>query len=153
MRRLFLTALILLLGTSTRVFPSGDKLPVTTVLIPPNLKIEAELAMDDETRMRGLMFRESMPDNAGMLFIFPYVDRHSFWMKNTLIPLDLIWLNERKEVVYYVTAPPCRKDPCDSYIPMQNAKYVLELNGGFMKKHNIPLGTRMEFSLPPGADE
>lgn len=126
----------------------GTKVPITTILIPPDIKIEAELAQDDETRMRGLMFRESMPENAGMLFVFPYTDRHSFWMKNTLIPLDLIWLNERKEIVYVVTAPPCKGDPCDSYVPMQKARYVLELNGGFLKKHNIPLGTRLEFTLP-----
>lgn len=140
--------LLLVLVTAPAAFSVGDNLPITTILIPPNFKIEAELAMDDATRMKGLMFRESMPENAGMLFTFPYSDRHSFWMKNTLIALDLIWLNERKEIVYFVTAPPCTKDPCDSYVPMQKARYVLELNGGFLKKHNIPLGTRLEFTLP-----
>jgi len=129
----------------------GDKLPTTTVIIAPNLKIEAELAIDDRTRARGLMFRESMPQDAGMLFVFPYVDRHSFWMKNTLIPLDLIWLNERKEIVYVTTAQPCGKDPCDSYVPMQKAKYVLEVNGGYVKRNNVQLGTRLEFTLPPEA--
>lgn len=152
MSRLFAIAFLASAVLAPHNFAAGGTLPTTTVLIPPNIKIEAELAIDDETRMRGLMFRESMPENAGMLFAFPYLDRHSFWMKNTLIPLDLIWLNERKEIVYSVTAPPCKKDPCDSYIPMQKAMYVLELNGGFLKKHNIPLGARLDFTLPEEAE-
>ncbi len=127
----------------------GEKsLPTTTVIVPPDIKIEAEIAYTDETRQRGLMFRESLPSDSGMLFIFPYVDQHSFWMKNTLIPLDLIWLNERKEVVYFATAVPCTSDPCDSYAPMQKSKYVLEVNGGFAKKHNLKVGARLEFTIP-----
>ncbi len=125
------------------------QLPTTTVFIPPKTKIEAELAYTDETRATGLMNRESMPQDAGMLFLFSDMDFQTYWMKNTLIPLDLIWLNERKEVVYLVSAPPCQADPCVSYSPQQKAKYVLEVNAGFAKKHNITLGTRIEFSLPP----
>ena len=125
------------------------QLPTTTVLIPPKTRIEAELAYTDETRATGLMNRQSMPEDAGMLFLFSEMDFQTFWMKNTLIPLDLIWLNERKEVVYFVTAPPCETDPCVSYSPLQKAKYVLEVNAGFAKKHNITMGTRLEFSLPP----
>ena len=129
---------------------TGEKaLPTTTVTLSPDLKIEAELAYTDETRSRGLMFRESLPSDSGMLFIFPFVDQHGFWMKNTLIPLDIIWINERKEIVYITTAEPCKADPCNSYVPMQKSKYVLELNGGFAKKHNLKVGTRLEFTIPP----
>jgi uncharacterized membrane protein (UPF0127 family) len=128
---------------------SGEEpLPTTTVTVAPDLKIEAELAYTDETRMRGLMFRESLPADSGMLFIFPYVDIHSFWMKNTLIPLDILWINERKEIVYFTTADPCKADPCNSYAPMQKAKYVLEVNSGFAKKHNLKVGNRVEFTIP-----
>jgi uncharacterized protein len=130
------------------VMGDEDKLPTTTIIINPDLKIEAELAYNDETRMKGLMFRDSLPADAGMLFIFPYMDRHSFWMKNTLIALDLIWLNERKEIVYVTTAQPCTEDPCASYGPMQKAKYVLEVNEGFAKRHSLKIGTRLEFTIP-----
>jgi uncharacterized protein len=143
---LFVTILAFSFVSTSR---GSDKLPKTTVFLSPKLQVEAEIASTDETRSKGLMFRDSMPDDAGMLFVFPEMDRQTFWMKNTLIPLDLIWLNERKEIVYFVTAPPCEEDPCVTYEPMQKTKYVLELNGGFLKKHNIPLGTRLEFSLPP----
>ena len=103
--------------------------------------------------MRGLMYRTSLADDAGMLFIFPTLDQQGFWMKNTLIPLDIIWLNDRKEIVYFVTAPPCKADPCKSYEPIQKAKYVLEVNGGFMKKHELKLGHQLEFQLPPGIEK
>jgi len=130
----------------------ASNLPTTTVIINPHLKIQAELAYTDESRMRGLMFRTSLPDDAGMLFIFPALDQQGFWMKNTLIPLDIIWLNDRKEIVYFVTAPPCKADPCKSYEPLQKAKYVLEVNGGFMKKHELKMGQQLEFQLPPEAE-
>jgi len=124
------------------------KLPTTTVLIAKDVKVEAELAYTDETRAQGLMFRKSMPEDAGMLFLFPDLSQQGFWMKNTLISLDILWLNERKEVVYFVTAPPCRKDPCATYAPLQKAMYVLELNAGMVKRHNIKIGSRFEFAVP-----
>ncbi len=128
------------------------RLPTTTVVIS-GINIEAELAYTDETRSRGLMYRESLAPDAGMLFVFPVAEPQSFWMKNTKIPLDLIWLNERKEIVYFVTAEPCKKDPCESYGPMQKAKYVLEVNAGFAKKHGLKLGMQMEFTLPTEAEK
>jgi uncharacterized membrane protein (UPF0127 family) len=124
------------------------KLPTTTVIASPGVKVEAELAYTDETRSRGLMFVESLPQDAGMLFVFPNLEPQGFWMKNTLIPLDMIWMNERKEIVYFLTAEPCKSDPCESYEPMQKAKYVLEVNAGFVKKHHLQIGNRMEFTLP-----
>jgi uncharacterized membrane protein (UPF0127 family) len=142
-------ALILVLNLPKSFAADAGKLPTTTILISPENRIEAELAYTDETRMKGLMNRRYLPPDAGMLFIFRDLELHSFWMKNTLIPLDLIWLNEKKEVVYFVTAQPCEEDPCGSYQPMQKAKYVLEVNGGFVKKHNMKLGDRLEFIIPP----
>ena len=129
---------------------SADNLPTTTVLIPPNVKITAEIAATDESRERGLMFRKSLDENAGMLFVFPTLDYQNFWMKNTLIPLDMIWLNERKEIVYFVTADPCKKDPCGTYQPMQKALYVLEVTAGFVRRHKLMLGQQILFDLPPG---
>ena len=123
-------------------------LHTTTVVFSPLLKVEAEIAVSDEERAKGLMFRESLSENAGMLFVFQDLDYHGFWMKNTLIPLDILWLNERKEIVYWVTADPCKKDPCSSYSPFQKAKYVLEVAGGFAKKHRLQIGQKLEFNLP-----
>jgi uncharacterized protein len=147
--RRIITELCIILTAFIAFAATGDKLPTTTIIINPDLKIEAELAYTDEMRMKGLMFRESLPEDAAMLFIFAYMDQHSFWMKNTLIPLDIIWLNDKKEIVYFATAQPCTEDPCASYAPMQKAKYVLEVNEGFAKKHSLKIGMRLEFAIPP----
>ena len=149
----FFLPILILLAFGIRSTLAAQKLPTITVLAAPDTRVEAELAYTDANRARGLMFRESLPSDAGMLFVFPNLDVHSFWMKNTLIDLDILWLNELKEVVYIVTAHPCKKDPCESIVPLQKARYVLEVNGGFAKKHNIGLGSRMEFTLPADVEE
>ncbi len=146
---LFLMPIFIVLTFGIRSTLAAQRLPAITVFVNPTIKIEAELAYTDANRSRGLMFRENMPADAGMLFVFPELDVHSFWMKNTLIPLDILWLNERKEVVYLVTAQPCKKDPCDSIVPLQKSRYVLEVNAGFAKKHKIDIGSQMEFTIPP----
>jgi uncharacterized membrane protein (UPF0127 family) len=106
------------------IFVQGDTLHTTTVIVTPQVRLEVELAYNNETRASGLMFRKSLPEDGGMLFLFADLDYHSFWMKNTLISLDMIWLNERMEIVYFLTAEPCRKDPCSSLPSFQKAQYV-----------------------------
>ena len=144
----YLFPVMILLAFGIRSTLAAQKLPTIPVFAAPDVRIEAELAYTDATRSRGLMFRESLASDAGMLFLFPSLEIQSFWMKNTLIPLDILWLNERKEVVYLLTAQPCRKDPCDSIVPLQKALYVLELNAGFAKKHNLNIGSQLEFDIP-----
>jgi uncharacterized protein len=144
---------IVLLAFGIRSTLAAQRLPTIPVLVAPQRIVEAELAFTDANRARGLMFRENLAPDAGMLFVFAEMDTHGFWMKNTLIPLDILWLNERKEVVYIVTAQPCKKDPCPSIVPMQKSRYVLELNAGFAKKHKIGVGSQMEFTLPPEVEK
>ncbi|MDR3169135.1 MAG: DUF192 domain-containing protein [Candidatus Peribacteria bacterium] len=81
------------------------------------------------------MFRETLPDNAGMLFIFETEQPHSFRMRNTLIPLDMLRLNTNLQIVDIQAATPCKTDLCPSYIPAAPAKYVLELNQEASKKN------------------
>ena len=80
------------------------------------------------------MFRSSLPNNAGMVFVFENSDIHSFRMKNTLIPLDMIWLDSDFQIVDIQQADPCTADPCTSYIPAASAQYVLEINQGISEK-------------------
>ena|SRR3989344_428841 len=99
-----------------------------------------EVADNPVERAQGLMFRKELKENSGMLFIFDSSEKHSFWMKNTLIPLDIIWIDENKKIVYiYENAQPCR-ETCDSIIPDKNAKYVLEINTGLARKYEIEIG-------------
>jgi hypothetical protein len=109
---------------------------------------EVELSITNEEQMLGLMFRKSLDINRGMLFVFKEEGGHSFWMKNTLIPLDIIWINRNKEVVFIsVNTQPCKEDPCPSVKPSKKAKYVLEINAGISKEIGLKVGDRLEFNF------
>ena len=83
------------------------------------------------------MFRESMEERDGMLFVFETSDIYNFRMKNTLIPLDMLRIDEQFHVVKIMTAQPCTTDQCPTYQPGKEAKYVLEINAGQAAKHTI----------------
>lgn len=100
--------------------------------------IKVRLALDDATRNRGLMYLRAMPKKAGMLFIYPGVGVRSFWMKNTYIPLDLIYVKRNGEIsLIRKNVPPLTLDSRSS-----NGKVlaVLELNGGEAEKLGIKVG-------------
>jgi len=90
---------------------------------------DVEIADEPGEWGQGLMFRESLPEDAGMLFIFPDETLRSFWMKNTLIPLDIIFISTDLEIVHIAHAIPCETDPCASYSSLFPAQYVVEING------------------------
>jgi len=83
------------------------------------------------------MYRESMEENDGMLFIFDQSAVHRFRMKNTLIPLDMVRIDEQLNVLSVITAQPCTTDPCPLYTPNVPVRYVLEINAGMAQKHEI----------------
>jgi len=106
---------------------------------------EVELAISYEERSQGLMYREQL--DGGMLFVFPEEGVYSFWMKNTLIPLDMIWISEDLGVVdIYENALPCITEVCESYGPTTEALYVLEINSGEVSEFGISIGERVSFS-------
>ncbi len=110
-------------------------------------KIVIDLADSEEERSKGLMFRTSLKENAGMLFIFENPSVQAFWMKNTLIPLDMIFIDENKMIINIETALPCTSDPCQIYTSKRPALYVLEVNAGFAEKNNIATGDEVEITL------
>lgn len=112
-------------------------------------KFEVEVAETDADRKNGLMYRTQMNEGVGMLFIFERAGIYPFWMMNTFIPLDIIWIGEDKKVVYISRdVQPC-KNPveaiCKSIIPTALSKYVLEINGGLTEKLGIKVGDAIEF--------
>lgn len=108
-----------------------------------------ELAVTPQQRAQGLMFRRHLDYNRGMLFIFENEGRYSFWMKNTFIPLDIIWLNKDKEVVFIEeNAQPCKENfLCPTIRPKAEAKYVLELNAGVVNDIGLEVGDRVSFYI------
>jgi len=119
------------------------------IYAPDGRSITAELAVTDAERARGLMFREKIAADQGMLFCFLEADIHSFWMKNTLIPLDMIWLDKDRRIVHIErNVPPCKADPCPSYTPSRPGNYVLELAAGGADLYKLKLFDRLEFTPP-----
>lgn len=115
-----------------------------------NKRFMVELAETQEKQALGLMFRESMPDDHGMLFLFPVESMRSFWMKNTKIPLDIFYFDEDLRLVSVSeNTPPCRSLRCPSYPSTGPAKYVLELNAGKAAELAVQPGDQMELFLNP----
>lgn len=111
-------------------------------------KFMVEIAETNKEKAIGLMYRKEIPDNFGMLFIYSSEDFRGMWMKNTLVNLDLIFLNSQKEIVEIIkNVPPCVEDPCQSYISGKKAKYVLELKGNRSKELDLKEGDRIFFIL------
>lgn len=104
-----------------------------------------ELARTPAEQELGLMNRSFMAENSGMLFIFPQNDFYVFRMKNTLIPLDMVWIDTTLRVVKIITAQPCIAEPCAIYNPGIRATYVLEINSWSAAKYGIVEWTQMEF--------
>lgn len=99
------------------------------------------IADDDASRARGLMFVDELPKNEGMFFVFRREEPRAFWMKNTRIPLDIIYLNQDLVVVDIIEqAKPCRSARCPSYPSARPAQYVLELNGGMAQEIGLGVG-------------
>ena len=106
------------------------------------VKIPVELAVTVQQKEQGLMFRTNL--TGGMLFTYDDEQPRHFWMKNTLIPLDMIFINQNNEIVTIHHAIPCIDEPCTIY--PGNAKYVLETNGNFTIKNNIKEGNKVSFT-------
>lgn len=100
--------------------------------------VDAEVAATREARTRGLMWRTSLPEGTGMLFIFPEEDELNFWMKNTLIPLDMIFLSKTRVIVGIVAE--AAPQSLDARGPGTPARYVLEVPGGWAKKRDVRPG-------------
>jgi uncharacterized protein len=135
--------------------PSGTPQPTLAIgtvelSVAPRepLKLKVEVARTDEQRQQGLMFRERLGDDEGMLFVFPTERYNSFWMHNTLIPLDMYFIDSEWNVVGVVEqATPLTDDP--RQVPKMS-QYVLEVRGGFARAHGLGEGAKVKFVPPAG---
>lgn len=93
-----------------------------------NKKTNVEVADTSEEKREGLMFRENLCENCGMLFVYGEEKIPTYWMKNTKIPLDIVFINSNLEVVDLFHAEPCYQEPCKTYAPKNKSLYVLETN-------------------------
>lgn len=139
----------LLFGMPTSNAADGELIPIQT---PSGITIHAEIADTPLKRSVGLMYRDHLKKDHGMLFFFSQPQAWSFWMKNTKIALDLIWLDANKRVTHIErNVPTCTKtdDSCPQYRPnSDDAIYVLEIAGGTVERYKIEKGTKLLFGHP-----
>jgi uncharacterized membrane protein (UPF0127 family) len=108
-----------------------------------DLSIPVELAATAQQKEQGLMFRTNL--SGGMLFTYENEQPRHFWMKSTLIPLDIIFIDKNMNIVTIHHAVPCEQDPCKVY-SSEPAQYVLEVNANFTEENDIDVGTELSFN-------
>jgi hypothetical protein len=108
---------------------------------------DVAVANDHAERTRGLMFVQNMPEDAGMLFIFPNTQYRLFWMKNTLIPLDILYFDDNRQLINVERAVPCKSSSCPHYPSRGRARYVLELNLGISQRYDFTPGMKLELDI------
>ncbi|MEO8055251.1 MAG: DUF192 domain-containing protein [Acidobacteriota bacterium] len=123
------------------------------VVMPNGTVVSVEIAVTDADKAQGLMFRESMPKNAGMVFPFEGLEIRPFWMKNCHFPLDLVYATRDGTVVEVIKAlPPCPPDPapCPNTAPKEKSDTVLEVNAGVADATGAVAGARLKWVEIPG---
>lgn len=153
MRKLQCAALLCLFlaagcGKSSDPVAEFRSRPVT---LPDGTVIRAEVNTQESDMQRGMMFRDSLPEGQGMLFIHGSPGNYPYWMFNVRVPLDIIWMDARGTVVEVVeNAQPCQKPAaqwreCPNYGGAKTAVVVLELPGGTSRKHGVAVGSTIRF--------
>lgn len=111
------------------------------------IPVLVEIADDPDEQQIGLMHRMSLPEDQGMLFIFSRPQILSFWMKNTLIPLDILFFDSEGKFINVQTMDPCNADPCRTYSSSDLATFALELSAGFYERKLQPPLQQREAAL------
>ncbi len=116
----------------------------TTSVALHGSSFSVELATDAPSREHGLMKRTSLDQGHGMLFVFAHAGPQGFWMKNTLIPLDILYFDaDRRLVSMQQHVPPCKADPCPLYPSAGPARYVLEVSAGTAARIGVQAGDQL----------
>ncbi len=148
----FISAIIILALLSIVMYQkyqiSLGKNVVTIVTGAGSVKIDVEYADTPEKQTKGLMNRATLGKLSGMLFIFPEEKTRSFWMKNVVFPIDVMFISSNGRINETTTLEPCPKDAdaCPTYDSKESAQYVIEVNAGFTQKNKIIEGDILEIS-------
>ena len=139
--------LLLLMTLSWAALAENQAPPTRHVIVfaRQNLEIEVELATSQAQRETGLMHRTHLGETQGMLFVYPATEELRVWMKNTLLPLDVLFLdNDGRIVALLENLQPCRQHSCPIFTSKKPARYMLELNAGFIARQHLALGQSVQ---------
>jgi uncharacterized protein len=122
--------------------PMAPQPPLPTIKVKAGMfVVTAEVAKEPGERSMGLMFRQTMEPDHGMLFVFDRSDVHCFWMRNTLLPLTIAWLSDDGTIVSMADMKPKTED---NNCPTAPAKFALEMNQGWFKKKGLKVGSKLK---------
>ncbi|HEU0130940.1 MAG TPA: DUF192 domain-containing protein [Mycobacteriales bacterium] len=134
-------------GSDLPKAPAGGFDPPVTVAFEGAPALRAEVARRPDQRARGLMQRRELPEGTGMIFLFPERTTVGFWMKGTLVPLSIAYVDGDR-VVSTAEMTPCRADPCPDYPPAGAYTAAVEAPAGFFPAHGVGPGTRVRVTGP-----
>ena len=147
MKKLILIGLMIMVGIAgctQEVWQKGG-LKANELCFENGKCISIEYAITPEERARGLMHREMLPENAGMLFVFPEETMPGFWMKNVKFPLDFVWIGKDMRIAGFEENVPVCSTYCPSYSSENKILYVLEVNKGFVTENMLKIGQKADF--------
>lgn len=147
-RGLRAVSLLLVLAACSRETTTLDEFNTRTVILPGGQRIRVEVMTHPTDMMRGMMFRDSLAPDRGMLFVHGSPGNYPYWMYQVRIPLDIIWLDAKRRIVEISpNTPPCLKQAseCPNYGGNQKAQFVLELAGGMAERYGLKLGDTLIF--------
>jgi uncharacterized protein len=127
----------------------AERFRLRPVTMPNGKTVYVEMAIDTAEMMRGMMFRDSLAADRGMFFVHNKMGRYSYWMYQVRIPLDMIWIDQQKNVVEVLAnVPPCpstKSSECPTHGGTKDAQYVLELAAGMAAKYGVTVGSKIDF--------
>jgi uncharacterized protein len=147
-RLTLLAALLLAAQAATASTGMGRGTAKITTRAGAPVVLRVEIARTTAERQVGLMSRRSLPAKAGMVFAYPDDHRGGYWMKDTLIPLDIAFYDGRGKILRILTMQPCRRDPCRIYDPGVTYRSALEVNAGSFRRWGVRKGDRISVSAP-----
>ena len=148
--RLITLVLLAVLLMSVSLFLSSPKEPDTIVVtFPSGTTLETEVADTPEKLLFGLAFREALPPNTGMLYIFEATGPHRLNTKQYKIPVDMIWLDESRHVIgIFENVPPCFSETCPMYGPGEEpVRYAIQTTAGFARQEGLQSNAELKFAL------
>ena len=148
--RVLTLVLLAILLLSASVFLTNKKdSDIIIVTFPNGKQLETEVADTPERLLFGLAFREGLPPDAGMLYIFESTGLHRTRTTGYKFPVDVIWVDESRRIVHVIeNVPPCPRDPCPLYgPPPEPVRYMIQAAAGFVKQEGVQSGGELKFTL------
>jgi uncharacterized membrane protein (UPF0127 family) len=147
-RIVMLVLMAIFLMSASFFLVERNEATIIIVSFPNGHELETEVADTPEKLLFGLAFRETLPANSGMLYIFESTGQNHLWTKEYHFPVDVMWIDESHQIVgLKENVAPCREDDCPKYSSPEPVRYALQTEAGFIKREGITIGLELKYTL------